>query len=265
MQWRLKLPVGVLALLLASDAYAQTPVPLTISGNEVKGSFYLPGGIAGELTISFESAVGLNEDAFDVSARLVDPFDSAILSRLPGPGVSVPEAFPVMIRIEPTPSSALAFAGVVSTSLHTHNLVLAANSPLVLYSGPVDGPLHDITRFVGVGSYRAGGSGGGFSEFMIVADGRPIDTIIAEKLDVLDASLNDDLVRMSEELAVVHDGPRAMRALSRVETVAEMQRRAGQARTLYGTGATVAAIAEVTGLMDYIKARSGQVIPDVWR
>src|SRR6266550_2071988 len=102
MQWRLKLPVGVLALLLASDAYAQTPVPLTISGNEAKGSFSLPGGIAGELTISFESAVGLNEDALDVSARLVDPLDSAILSRLPGPGVSVPEAFPVMIRIEPT-------------------------------------------------------------------------------------------------------------------------------------------------------------------
>ncbi len=56
-----------------------------------------------------------------------------------------------------------------------------------------------------------------------------------------------------------------MRALGRVETVSELQRRAGQARTLYGTGATVAAIAEVTGLMDYIKARSGQVIPDVWR
>ena len=252
MRWLLKLPVGVLVLALASDASAQTPVHLTISGNEAKGSFYLQGGFAADLSISFEGVVGLNEDALDVSARLVDPLDSVILSRLPGPNVRVPEAFPVLIRIEPTPSSALTFAGVVSVSLHTHNLVLLANSPLVLYSGPVDGPLHDITRSVGIGSYRAGGSGGGFSEFMIVADTRPIDTIIAEKFDILDAQLNDDLVRMNGDPV-------------RVDTVNELRLRLSQARTLYGTGATAAAITEVTGFLDYLKPKRGTVIPDVWR
>ena len=35
--------------------------------------------------------MGLNERALAASARLVDPLDSAILSRLPGPGVSVAE------------------------------------------------------------------------------------------------------------------------------------------------------------------------------
>lgn len=266
MRWLLKLPVGVLLFALASDAFAQTPIRLTISGKEAKGSFYLPGGIAGDLSISFEEVVGLNEDALDASARLVDPLDSGILSRLPGPDVSVPEAFPVLIRIEPSPSSALTFAGVVSISLHTHNLVLVANSPLALYSGPADGPLRDITGFVGIGSYRAGGSGGGFSEFMIVADTRPIDTIIAEKLDRLEAHLNDDLVRMNEELAVAPvDGSRNVRALGRVDTVNELRRRLNQARTLYGDGATVAAIAEVMGLLDYMKFKSGDAISDVWR
>ena len=204
MRWLLRLPVGVLVLALSSDASAQTPIPLTISGREAKGSFQLPGGIAGDLSISFEEVVGLNEAALDASARLVAPSDGEILSRLPGPQVTVPAAFPVLIRIEPTPSSALTFAGVVSISIHTHNLVLEANSPLALYSGPVDGPLRDITRSVGVGSYRAGGSGGGFSEFMIVADTRPIDSIIAEKLDILEAQLNEDLVLMNDELAIAN-------------------------------------------------------------
>lgn len=256
----------LLALVLAPSAFAQTPVPLTISGNEARGHFELPGGVAGDLSISFEEVVGLNENALEVSARLVNPTDSAILSRLPGPGVSVPEAFPVMIRIEPTVSSALTFAGVVSVSLHTHNLVLLANSPLALYSGPADGALHDITRFVGIGSYRAGGSGGGFSEFMIVADTRPLDVVIAEKFEILESTLGQDLARRSEELASAPGDPlRAARALRRFDTVEEMQRRFQQARNLYGAGATVSSIAEVVGLMDYIKFSSGGSIPNVYR
>jgi hypothetical protein len=265
MRWLLKLPLGVLVLALASDVVAQTPVRLTISGNEAEGSFELPGGIVGDLSISFERVLGLNEDALDVSARLVDPLDSAILSRLPGPDVSLPQAFSVLIRIEPTPSSGLTFSGIVSVSLHTHNLVLAANSPLALYSGPVGGPLRDITRAVGLGSYRAGGSGGGFSEFMIVADARPIDTIIAEKFDVLEAQLADDLGRVTQEISAITSDSARTRALGRVDTVSELQRRSSQARTLYGTGATTSAIAEVTGLLDYMKIKSGFAIPDVWR
>jgi hypothetical protein len=257
MRWRLEVPVGALVLAMAPYAFAQTPIPLKISGNEANGSFELPGGIAGDLSISFEDVVGLNEQALEVSARLVDPLDSGILSRLPGPGVSVPEAFPVLIRIEPTPSSALTFAGVVSISLHTHNLVLVANSPLALYSGPVDGPLRDITRSVGVGSYRAGGSGGGFSEFMIVADTRPIDTIIAEKFDVLQSRLNEDQARSNSDASDPASIPAG--------TANEMQQQLTQTRTLYETGATAVAIAEVTSLFDYVKLMSGVAIPDVWR
>jgi len=268
MRWLLKIPLGALVLVVAPGAFAQIPVPLSISGNEAKGSFALPGGIAGDLTLSFEDVVGLNETALEVSAQLVDPQDGAILSRLPDPAVSVPAAFPVLIRIEPTPSSALTFAGVVSISFHTHNLVLVANSPLALYSGPVGGPLRDITRFVGVGSYRAGGSGGGFSEFMIVADTRPLDTIIAEKFDNLQSGLNADQAGLNLDYYEAMSGDNSnelQRRLVLASTLNELQGRLGQARTLYETGATVAAIAEVTGVFDGVKARSGPVISDVWR
>jgi len=253
------------ALVLVPSAFAQTHVPLTISGNEARGHFELPGSVAGDLSITFEEVVGLTEDALEVSARLVNPTDSAILSRLPGPGVSVPEAFPVMIRIEPTASSALTFAGVVSVSLHTHNLVLVANSPLALYSGPADGPLHDITRFVGVGSYRAGGSGGGFSEFMIVADTRPLDVVIAEKFGILESTLGEDLAQSEELEGIGGDQQGASRAQRRFDAVAEVQRRFQQARTLYAAGATVSSISEVVSLMDYIKFMSGDAIPNVYR
>ena len=270
MRWRLNLPLGALVLAMAPHAFAQTPIPLKISGSEANGSFELPGGIAGDLSISFEAVVGLNERALAASARLVDPLDSAILSRLPGPGVSVPGAFPVLIRIEPTPWSALTFAGVVSISLHTHNLVLVANSPLALYSGPVDGPLRDITRSVGVGSYRAGGSGGGFSEFIIVADTRPIDTIIAEKFEFLQSRLNEDQARSNsnpdpEGMPPNNSDGDADPARMPADTVNEMQQRLTQARTLYVTGATLAAIAEVTSFFDYVKFKSGVAISDVWR
>ena len=179
MRWLLKLSVGVLVLAMASDAFAQTPIRLTISGNEAKGSFDLAGRRRGR-SVHLVRARGRPERGR--ARRFGSPGGPAGPRHpvaAPGPDVSIPEAFPVLIRIEPTPSSALTFAGVVSVSLHTHNLVLAANSPLALYSGPADGPLRDITRSVGIGSYRAGGSGGGFSEFMIVADTRPIDTVIS--------------------------------------------------------------------------------------
>jgi hypothetical protein len=288
MRRRRRLPVGIAILVwaLASAAYAQTPIPLTISGAEAKGSFALPGGITGDLSITFEHAVGLNEDALDASVRLVDPVDPAILARLPSPEVTILPAFPVVVRVEPTQASGLTIAGVVSVSLHTHNLVLTANSPLALYSGPADGPLRDITRSVGIGSYRAGGSGGGFgysggvidtqycpggctseaSEYMIVADARPIEQVIGEKVQGLEISVNGDVARATDEAAALPaDSPRHRRALRRLDTFSEVQRLFVQSRTLYATGAVNSAITEVTGLMDYVKTQSGDAISDVWR
>jgi hypothetical protein len=278
--------IGLLVCALASAASAQTPIPLSISGAEAKGSFELPGGVTGDLSINFEHAVGLNEDALEVTARLVDPQDPVILSRLPSPDVTLLSAFPVVVRVDPSSESGLTIAGIVSVSLHTHNLVLTANSPLALYSGPVDGPLRDITRSVGIGSYRAGGSGGGFgysgnvletsfcqgpctsdgSEYLIVADARPIDQVIAEKVQSLESGLNGDVARVTDDLAgLAIDSPRRPRAVRRLDVFSEAQRRFGQARTLYAAGSVNSAIVEVTGLMDYVKAKSGDAIADVWR
>jgi hypothetical protein len=242
----MKLIRGLLcaASLLASTAAAraQTPVPLTVSGKEATGSFMLPGGIAADLTLSFEQMVGLNPAALQATAGLVDPLDLALQARLPG-GVTVPAAFPVLLTIELIPSRGLSFSGVVTISLHTHNLNLDSSAPFTLFSASGGSAFRDVTRLVGIGSYRAEASAGGFSEFLIVADARPIDTVIASKFDLLEGSLNDLGGHVPAELLTL----------------------VSQARLLWQLGATLPAIIGVTTLMDTLKAQDALVIPDVWR
>jgi hypothetical protein len=249
---RLLMHIGRLAIVAcalgsAPAAFAQASIPLTVTGHEATGVIQLPGGVGAELSIAFEQVVGLNPAALEVSASVVNPLDADLLARLGGDGlIAPPAAFPVVIRIEPSPSSALSFSGTVALSLHTHNLNLVPDVPLALHSASGGGSFRDLTRSEGIGSYRAGGTGGGFSEFVIVVDRRPIDTVIGGKFDAAQALLNEHAPSIPGSV------------------LTDLQARLGQARTTYQAGATVAAIAEVTAFADVVRAHSGE-IPDVWR
>jgi hypothetical protein len=257
---------GLLHVLGAvSPASAQAPVPLTVTGNEARGTLELPGGIGAELTISFEKVVGLHPDALEVSATLVDPNDPDLLARLPGMQessvtdlfgqlittlsyqVTIPPTFPVLVRIDPSPASALSFSGVVTVSFYTHNLTLDPAVPMALYKAHAGGHFFDITAIEGRGSYRAGGGGGDFSEFLIVIDTRPIDEVIAAKFEALQSLLDTHAGSM----------PEAVTSL--------LQQHLSNAQALYQSGVTVAAIGEMRAFSNYVAARSGKDIPDVWR
>lgn len=249
-----------LALGGASLALAQTPIPLSVSGNEARGTIEL-GGIGAELTIAFESAVGLTPAALDVLASLVDPLDPTLLGRLNpgevsstpleglsgGPQVGIPAAFPVLLRIAPSETSSLSFAGVATVSLHTFNLHLDPAVPLALFKAPAGGLFRDNTAWEGRGSYRVGGSEGDFSEFLIVIDNRPIDTVIVEKFGALQAILTENS------------------SLMPVPVAGTLQTILSEARTQYDLGTIPAAIAEMKAFSNYVKAHSGNEIPDVWR
>jgi hypothetical protein len=237
---------AALALAMASAAHAQVAIPLTVSGREATGTISLPGGIGAELTIAFEEVVGLNPTALEVSAELVNPLDPQLLARLGG-GVTPPAAFPVLVRIDPSATSALSFAGTVAVSLYTHNLNLVPSIPLALHTASAGGPFRDMTKYEGVGSYRAGGTGGGFSEFLIVVDLRPINTVIAKKIDAAQALLD------------AHADVIAPSVLDNLEA------HIAQARTFFLLGQTQAAIGQVTAFGALVKAHSGADIPDVWR
>lgn len=238
---------SVLLLSVCSlPGFAETLVP-TISGNELTARIELAGGLTADLTITFENVVGLSPGSLALSATPINPGDLSLLSRLPGPGLSLPAGFPVLVRIEPSASSALSFEGVYRLSLYTNNLTLGANSPLRLYRAPSGGSFSDMTGFLQAGSVRAGGSGPGFSEFVIAVDTRPVDSVIVGKFDALQSHLSASGSSIPAAVA------------------ADLQQRLNLARAAYGSGALAAAIDGVSGFADEVKKQSGAAIPDVWR
>jgi hypothetical protein len=237
---------SVLLSVCSLPGIAETLVP-TISGNELTARIELSGGVTADLTITFEKVVGLNPEALTLTATAVNPGDLSLLSRLPGPGLSIPAGFPVVVRIEPSASSALSFEGVYKLSLYTHNLTLGANSPLRLYRAPSGGAFSDMTGFLQAGSVRAGGSGPGFSEFVIAADTRLVDSVIAGKFDAVQSQLTANWSSISPVVA------------------ADLQQRLNQARAAYNSGALASSIDGVAAFADEVKKQSGAAIPDVWR
>ena len=116
-----------------------------------------------------------------------------------------------------------------------------------IHSASGGGPFKDITATEGVGSYRAGGTGGGFSEFVIVVDPRPIDSVIASKFNALEALLAAHEASMP---AAVHE---------------DLVAKVAQAKAMDQGGQTVGAIGVLTAFGNKVRAHSGEDIPDVWR
>jgi hypothetical protein len=258
------LPAALIPLLAPPSASAQVSVPITVSGNVARGWIELPGGVGAELTLSFETVVGLHPGALEVTATLVDPDDPALRARLPGlvpglplggllpgilppPPVSIPPTFPVLVRVSPTSSSMLAFSGLYTLSLYTHNLQLEPTVPLALYKAPNGGNFRDITASEGRGSYRAGGGGGDFSEFLIVVDRRPIDLVIVEKFAALDLLLLEHTPSIPPTV------------------LTSLLQRLLRARGFFDGGMTVAALWEMGAFSRYVGNHSGGEIPDVYR
>jgi hypothetical protein len=235
----------------ATGAAAQPSIPLTIVGNEALGTIALPGGIGAALSITFENTVGLTPTALEASAALVNPLDPSLLARLPSgglfPPVTIPVAFPVLLNIEPSPGSTLSFSGVAKVGLYTFNLNLTPLIPLAIFKASNGGPFKDVTSWEGSGSYRVSGSGGDFSEFLIVIDTRAINTIINQKFNQLQATLTAGSGSMPAGVS------------------SSLQSQLTAALALFQSGATVAAIGAMEAFSQYVEDHSGADIPDVWQ
>lgn len=240
--------VGFLSVLVATAAVsAQGIGNLTISGNQVTATVDLP-GISADLTLTFEQAVGLTASNLGLSAQLVDPHDPSFLSRLPAGGlVTVPAAFPVLVRVQPPPTGGLSFGGIYTLDLHTHNLQLTANCPLRLFSAPDGGPFDDITVNMGTGSYRVRGTKGSFSDFVIVADARPLAGAVSQKFDSLSGLLS------------TYAGAIPAPVLD------DLTHQLQTARAYHQAGDNVDAATTVNGFAATVQRNSGTGIPDVWR
>ena len=241
--------LALVSLALPAAAGAQEGIAsLQIDGDQVSAAIALPGGLGADLTLAFDNVVGLSASSLGLSATVVNPLDAGLRARLPGGAlVSLPAGFPVLVSVTPGESSPLSFSGVYELALHTHNLSFTAGCPLRIFHAAAGGPFADATSAIGTGSYRGGATGGSFSEFLIVADTRPIDTVIAAKFAALD------------NLLAAHGAAIAG------ETLAELDALADAARAAYNQNQLAAAVAHVEAFAGLVESASGEAIPDVWR
>ena len=244
----LALPVIVLSATLPAAATTAAP-PLNVSpsllglgGSSSSLSISLLGT---DVKLSFENVSGLNLLSLGLSVHLVNPLDPAFRARLPaGTGLS---ALPVLVRIEPPVWSGLTFRGVASIDIHTHLLPYLPASPLRIFSAPLGGPFRDITADMGPGSYRARSTMGGFSEFLIVVDLRPINQVIATKVSALENMLE---YYEDEMPGSIYD---------------DLEERLEAIEADIASNDLAGAIAGIDDFLEEVEDHSGTDIPNVWR
>jgi hypothetical protein len=232
--------------LLSLPAQAANGIyDIEIDGNTAQVAIAL-GSASATLKGEFENVVGLSAESLGVSVQAVDPLAPGFLSRL-GSGVSLPAAFPLVVKIAPPSNGGLSFSGVVSVELYTHDLQYTIGSPFRLYSSPDGGSFTDVTTFVGSGSIRSGGSKADFSEFIIAADVRPLASAISAKYSKLAALLNQHAASMSSSLQ------------------SELVGLYNASQSAYASGQYVAAITYLEAFDEKVVAASGNGVPDIWR
>jgi len=182
-----RLGIFVFLILFAATLVSADVFPIQVKGNEADAQIAIGGLYQATLEIVFENVTGLDANSLILSAVQINPTD--LLNRLTDPAlITLPGQFPVVINISPAPGSSLKFTGVYTIEIHTSNL--AFDPSYRLFTSPTGDTLEDITNFSGVGSYRVHGTGGGFSDFVIVSDVRNTDTVIQNKFTNLKNSLN---------------------------------------------------------------------------
>lgn len=173
----------VLLALCAPLASAQVqPVRIDVSGTTATATIGSPLQPLAEVILEFDSPVGLSASSLGLSARLVNIADPGLLSRLPDVQLNpLSSSFPLLVTIEPPPTGGLAFR-TVRVEVHTHALVYSLGSSYRLFKAPLNGAFVDITDEVAPGSVRARGTTGGFSQFLVLADLRETDGVVASKI-----------------------------------------------------------------------------------
>ena len=192
-----------LALSVLASPVCTADTTVTIVGNVAHAEISLDDGNGGsydaDVTIEFDTPLGLTAESLNLSAEIVDPDNAALNARLPA-GSSVDPAFPVLITVEPLDRGALfgngfgedeigvedlSFENSYSFEIHTHELTYVAGSPYRLAKAPLTGNFSDVTEDVQPGSVRVRGRGGEFSQFIAVDDSRAPLLVALGKLTAL--------------------------------------------------------------------------------
>jgi hypothetical protein len=205
-----------------------------------------------QVIITFSGAQNLNPTELNLSAQLVDPADPGLLARLPAcvaplqGCVTIDPNFPVLITVEPLnlATGNLSFLNSYTIEVHTSNLIYTPYSRYRLDKAPISGSFSDISTAIDSGSVRARGSGGTFSQFLVVADTRPSLTVEANK------NLNLQQRILSSALdSGLHD---------------QMLDLLGDVSAAVSPGNYTVAISHLDELINVVQANAGTHIANVW-
>ncbi len=197
------------------------------------------------LRVTFKGRQAIDLDDFNVSAEEVDPTDAALLARLPA-GVVIPSEFPVLIHVDPGSNAEQAFRGRASFEVETDDIDFFADSNVRLFKAPDGGAFTDITETYGLGSFRARGSAGSFSELMLVRDLRSNAAVLTAKFLALETRLQ---LHENDIDAVVY---------ARLSSLLD------QAKTAYQSSDLDTAKDRIDAFIDLAEAESGDGVPDIW-
>jgi hypothetical protein len=239
------------ALLIANQAHAGGVDVEIIDGRKAKAEITLVDGANtynAEFELEFHNPQNLTIACVGIDADVLDATEIAdIESRLPDPvNQSIDPAFPVRVTVEPPIACGLEFEDDVDVEFDTPDLVYAPFSPYRLMKGPIAGAFHDITGSVTAGSVRSRGSGGSFSEFVMVKDTlQDHDADAVQAYDAIEARIDDPSISLTAQLTLQTDV-----ALS---------------RAAYNAGHYAQAIALLDDLDLHCGTLGGPALPNVWR
>ncbi|APD91122.1 hypothetical protein BM524_15675 [Alteromonas mediterranea] len=241
--------VTTLSLLLLTSAQAQvvSPATLTIDDNKIQAKLELTSLIEVDLTVEFENSIGLNANTIDITAELLDPTDLTITDRLPSSLTSAVSGFPVLVSISPKADAGFGFEGLAMVELYTKAIHYTPTIPWRLFTSHDGGTFEDITTLTSSGSYRARGSTGQFSDFIILLDTRPSALVINEKAASIANTVNNNRDKITALLeAAIDSGINDIQSALIVND-------------------NDAALTAVDSLITLIENASGSEIADVWR
>jgi len=236
----------------ATSAHAGSVVVTIIDGRKAHADISLPapggGSYTAEFEIEFENPQNLTVACLGLDADVLDAGEIAdVESRMPAVGNQVVDtAFPVRVTVEPPSGCGLQFDDEVHVEYHTVDLAYAPFSPYRLMKAPIGLAFHDVTGAVASGSVRARGSGGSFSEFVIVK------TLVqdyagdaGDGYDALEARLDDPAIGLSAQLTLQAD--------------------LAVSRAAFDAANYAQAIAHLDDLDLHCAALGGPALPNVWR
>ena len=239
-----KLLFAAFAFALPALAFAASvPVQVSVGANSATVRVGGAASPLADLSIRFDEATGISAANLGIKAETVSVNNPALVSRLPSNLTSLSSSFPVMITVEPPVSGNLVQKRVTHVEVHTHLLAYAAGSRFRLFKAQVGGPFRDITESVQPGSVRTRGTTPGWSQFLVLVDLRPTDTVISEKISYLNTQLN--LLPASE--------------------ATPLRNYLNTAQSAIAVGQYEDAVVAIDMFSARVAQRAGTYIPDTWR